>query len=100
MGKKLKDARGETLIETLASILIGALSVALLFAAVMASVHMGRTTKAVDEAFYENFSKAEQQSGSGESVPNNKITVRNGTITEQIPVTFYGGGSVWSYALP
>ena len=35
MRKKLRDNRGETLVEVLASILIAALSVALLFSSIM-----------------------------------------------------------------
>ena len=42
MREKLQSTRGETLVEALAAILICALSVALLFSAVMASARMDR----------------------------------------------------------
>ena len=44
VGRKRKDSRGETLVELLASILIAALSVALLFTCCMTAAAMGRDT--------------------------------------------------------
>lgn len=61
MREKLLSSRGETLVETLASILICALSVALLFGAVMASIRLNRTTREADTRYYLDLSRAERQ---------------------------------------
>ena len=61
MREKLQSAQGETLVETLASILICGLSVALLFNAVMASVRMNRTAQEADAQYYRDLSRAERQ---------------------------------------
>ena len=117
MRKKLRDARGETLVEVLASVLIGALSVALLFTAVMASVNMDRNAQKTDEAFYGNFNKAEGQAPAAEVTPNvpdengkiivpsgTKVTVDNTDSTviatpTPVDVDFYGGEGALSYKL-
>lgn len=100
MKNKLADARGETLIEVLASILIGALSIALLFGAVMASGRMEKAAQEVDEAFYEDLSQAE---GRDTATGSNKIVevanFTDPTDTRNVNVTFYGGEGARSYAL-
>ena len=61
MREKLQNSQGETLVETLASILICALSVTLLFGAVMASTRMDRIAQEADARYYQDLSKAERQ---------------------------------------
>lgn len=61
MREKLQSTRGETLVEALVSILICALSVALLFGAVMASIHMNQTAQKADIRYYQDLSRAERQ---------------------------------------
>ena len=51
--------RGETLVEVMASILIAALSVALLFTCVMASSEMEKMTQKTDEKHYNALSGAD-----------------------------------------
>ena len=61
MSEKLQSSRGETLVEVLASILICALSITLLFGAVMASASMDRTAQEADSRYYQALTKAERQ---------------------------------------
>ena len=63
VGRKRKDSRGETLVELLASILIAALSVALLFTCCMTAAAMGRDTREADGRYYEALSAAEEKAG-------------------------------------
>lgn len=107
MKRKLKSAQGETLVEVLAAILIGALSVALLFTAVMASVRMDEAARAVDEAYSAVLSKAEKQETAiadteGILPADAKVIVKNDAIDKSagVSVTFYGGGDALSYKLP
>ena len=102
MKRKWKDNRGETLVEVLAAVLIGALSVALLFTAVMASVNMDRSAQKTDEDFNTVLNDAENQSApAATGVPDGaKVTVQGNGATATPSVNFYGGDGVWSYALP
>lgn len=111
MTRKWKDNRGETLVEVLASILIGVLSVALLFSAVMASANIDKKAKKTDEAFNAALNAAEAQEGAinpfDSTVPEGtaaKVTV----IGENLPsyilgspktvtVNFFGGDGALSY---
>ena len=62
MSEKLRNSRGETLVEVLASVLICALSVMLLLGAVSASTSIDLQAQAADEDYYAALSKAERQS--------------------------------------
>ena len=108
MREKLNSSRGETLVEVMASILIGALSVALLFTAVTASVRMDRIAKAADEAHGAVLSAAEAQTAPVTDtaiVPAGADKVEVGTsvpgVTDaEVGVEYYGGMGALSYALP
>lgn len=105
MQRKWKDNRGETLVEVMASILVGTLSVALLFSAVMASAKMDRTAKEADAKFRESLNKAEKQETDATadiitSGANAQVTVKNGSgsVPEQkLTVKFYGDEQLLSY---
>lgn len=105
MKRKLRDARGETLVEVLASILIAALSVALLFSAVMASARMDRSAEQTDDTFHASLRAAEEQDEEDAvTVPDDaKVTVENKdpfvVATAEPSVIFYGGNGAISYAL-
>lgn len=107
MKGKWKNNRGETLVEVLASILIGSLSVALLFSMTMASANMDRSAKAADKVFNDSLNKAENQADASEAdaaiVPaGSKVTVKNSSISgsdKELSVTFYGGRGALSYVL-
>lgn len=106
MKGKWKDNRGETLVEVLSSILIGSLSVALLFGMAMASGSMDQSAKEADKVFNESLSKAEEQTDTSEAdadiVPAGaKVTVKADTAADaELTVVFYGGQGALSYALP
>lgn len=102
--KKLRNNRGETLVEVLASILIASLSVALLFSCVAASSNMDRRAKELDADHYKYLSAAEERSGT--STPA-EVTVTNEAITDPfdstkklsagVSVEIYGGAMMYAY---
>lgn len=98
MCRKLDDNRGETLVEMLASILIAALAVALLFTCCMASVQMGGQARAADKRYYENLSAAEKRgeplSGDAEVIV---AKTDEPTVTQPVDVSLYGGDGMYSY---
>lgn len=95
--RKLKDSRGETLVELLAAILIAALSVAVLFTCCMASAEMGRETRDADKEYYELLSQAERQDTPETDPDNVTVQVQNGSATAKITVKLYGGEDLYSY---
>lgn len=98
MGRKLNNTRGETLVEMLASILIAALSVAVLFTCCMASVEMGRETREADEKYYENLSAAEEQKTSLSGEVNVIVANEDApTATQLVEINLYGGEEMYSY---
>ena len=103
MRKKLRSARGETLVELLCAILIGSLSVALLFGMVTASGNMDRSARAADKTFNESLNGAEARTSALAAVPAGaEVTVGNEDVTPDTAtpsVKFYGGGGAVSYAL-
>lgn len=106
MRQKLKKTEGETLIEVLASILIGALSVALLFSAVQASTRMDRTAEEMGKAFRIALMAAEEQveplTGTAIVLADARVTVIHKnpeTLEAELPVAFYGGEGAVSYVL-
>lgn len=104
MDRKLKDSRGETLVELLAAILIAALSVALLFTCCMASAEMGRNTREADKKFYEALSAAENQNtplSDGISAVTASVEVQGegGAAAPKVTpeICLYGGEEMYSY---
>lgn len=94
MRRKLKDNRGETLVEMLASILIAALAVALLFTCCMVSVQMGGQARAADERYYENLSAAEGKTG---ALENGQVNVAGDASNVKLEIQLYGGEGTYSY---
>lgn len=94
VGRRLNDNRGETLVELLASILIAALSVAVLFTCCTAAVEMGKETRAADEAYYEHLSAAEGRTGLAEE---GKVKVEGNGTEIEVDIGLYGGGEMYSY---
>lgn len=102
MKRKLRGSRGETLVEVMASIVIGTLSVALLFGAIMASARIDESARRVDGTYYEALSGAEAQAA---PMPEDPGTARlkytaDGVEMMPLAVTLYGGTGAVSYALP
>lgn len=104
MRRKLRESRGETLVEALASLLICILSVLLLYGAVGVSGRIGRTARAADARYYDDLSKAERQSGADacDPPPEVSIIVTDGSRSVELDagrITFYGTERLMSYAV-
>jgi hypothetical protein len=97
MRKKLRERRGETLVELLASILIGALSVALLAGGIMVSVRLGLDARERDEDYYRQLTAAEARTGPALPGTVEVVNTKNG-LKSAIPVNVWGGGRAWSYS--
>lgn len=95
--QKLLDRRGETLVETLAAILIVSMSSALLLAAAAAASRMNQAVRAADEQLRQEQAAAERQ----EQSAGDCVTVRTDagkTYSYQIDRTG-GSGELRSYVL-
>lgn len=105
MKQKLRNNRGETLVEVMASILISALSVALLFSCVAASFDMDKDAKELDKNHYKYLSAAETKDGTsseGGAAKSGELTIQNTAgagLSGQVDILLYGGGGMWSYEL-
>lgn len=76
----LRNNRGETLIEVLASVLIATLSVALLFSCILASSKMDESAQKTDADHYNALSEADAQvTPTPDS--SNPVSVLTGTVT-------------------
>lgn len=109
MREKLKNTRGETLVEVLACVLICAMSITLLIGAVTVSVNIDSRAQKSDGEYYAALSRAEAQNETerldtlfGKSVSSGlEITVVNQqTIPDRkgITVYFYGSENLFSFA--
>lgn len=100
---KLKSTRGESLVELLASVLIGGLSVTLLAAMIMTSARMNDSVQKSDEEYYENLAHAEAQDVSAVTVGGTggvgNVKVSSDGLNVDVPVTYYGGEGVLSYSM-
>lgn len=108
--KKLRSARGESLVEVLAAVLICTLSVLLLATSAMAAARMNRAARDRDGSYYAALNYAESR---GAAAPDMSVdtasapTVTAGTVTvaekagsgsASVSVLYYGGSGVWSFA--
>ena len=106
--KKLHNNRGETLVEVLASILIAALSVTLLFSCGMASTQMDEKAEDLDGKHYAALSDADAYaSAAATPAPGTVTIVRTdpaptpGATPAVVPsVGVYGGEGRFSYQAP
>ena len=97
--EKILNSRGETLVETLAAILIAVLSVALLLGSVTASGQLARQADQSDKSFFTTLTEAEnRESPLTISDGNPQVTITEGAKTATIPVQVYGGEDLYSYA--
>ena len=99
MTGKLNENRGETLVEVMASIVIAALSVALLFGSIMASSRIDLSAQAVDETYYQSLSRAELQDAplAGDLLPDALKGAVLNVGSETVQIQFYGGEGLYSY---
>ena len=99
--RKGLNSRGETLVETLAAILIAALSVALLVGSVTASGNLARQADQSDDSFFSILTEAENRESplsDGMSGSQTVTITEGGGKTATIPVQVYGGEDLYSYA--
>lgn len=110
---KLYNERGETLIEVLASIVIGTLSLALMFGCIMAATDMDKTAKVKDGEHYLALTAADAQEAAPAPYPEptpgiviiksvNPEDIVNPEETPEpdgvdLPIMIYGGEGVRSY---
>lgn len=96
MIKKLRQIQGETLIETLVSLLIAVLSVLLLSTAVLASSKINQQTREMDEKYQSQLQEAEglEENAAKENV---MLTITFGAVegetvyeSKTVEVTLYG----------
>lgn len=97
MMRKLRENRGETLVETFAAIVVATLSVALLFGGIVASGEIEKNAKRVDEDHYEAFNAAEGQGEPPTGTATVTITNDTGVTSPSITIDLYGGSGVYSY---
>lgn len=104
--KKLRNNRGETLVEVLASIVVAALSVTLLFGCIMAASAMDKDAQKRDEAHYNALSEADSQvtptpeggaTPTSAPTPTPYVTIIGGSSEVTPPITIYGGEGMYSY---
>lgn len=93
--RKLTDSKGETLIEVVASILIGALSILMLFTGLMASFQMNLAAGQSDETFYRVLNEAEAQNNPVEQAQVKVLM--DGTKQVDFSVNVFGGEGLYSY---
>lgn len=96
--EKVRDNRGETLIEVMAAVVVTALSIALLFGTIMACTKIDQSARQSDQEHYSALTKAEvQNEGAGEV----SVTVVNKGNNAQnvLKATLYGEKNVYSYAV-
>lgn len=104
MIKKLKDNKGETLVELMAAILIASLSVALLFSCVMVATNINQKAKIRDKDFktiveilevkpdlntIKTDNRYKNYKDNVEIQNNEKVTIKYGTKEIQVPVLLY-----------
>lgn len=94
MREKLRNSRGETLVEVLASVLVCALSITLLAGAVTASANIDLRAQAADTEYYTALSKAERQSRTPAGGSSEADTYNSLPGETKVSVTSGSGGSV------
>ena len=94
MSEKLRNSRGETLVEVLVSVLVCALSITLLAGAVTASANIDLRAQAADTEYYTALSKAERQSRTPAGGSSEADTYNSLPGETKVSVTSGSGGSV------
>jgi Tfp pilus assembly protein PilV len=93
--KKLRNSRGETLVEALASILIATLSILTLLTGLAAAFQMNQAARQADESFYQWLNAAETQKA---PLDQSQVEVKmDGAAPVTIAVDVFGGEGLYSY---
>lgn len=98
---KLTAENGETLVELMASILIGTLAIALLFGSVMAAGNIDLRTKQSDAEHYDALTAAERQQTALALTPPPQVQISNpgNSMIKKLDIDVYGDEGMYSYAL-
>lgn len=88
--RKLKNCSGETLIETLVSILIVTLASVVLVQMVITGCQIGMESGKADKTFSSALTAAE---GESTSKGNGTVTISGTNGEYTVPVEYYGGGT-------
>lgn len=88
--RKLKNRSGETLIETLVSILIVTLASVVLVQTVIASVDIGSKSRGADRSFSSALASAEGESA---KTGQGTVTISGNGKSYSAAVNYYAGGS-------
>ena len=93
--------KGETLIETIAAILVASISSMMLLTAAIAATKVNRSTSSSDEAFLQQQLVAEQQNGTDKTDTHVKLkSETNGQVYGTYNIARYGkDGELQSYVL-
>lgn len=92
MLKKLKDKKGETLVESLVAMLIALLSMVMLTSCTTAAANINAATRAMDKKFAEELERAEgMMAEAGYETKNIEVKLTFDTCEVKTDVTLYGG---------
>ena len=107
---RLRNSRGESLVEVLASVLVGSLALLLLASLIAVSARITKRAEDTDAPYYEALNAAEARSGvvtgmNEDGTPiiavpkSGEVTVTDGITTAATfdDSEFSGGEGVWSY---
>lgn len=96
--KRIKNKHGETLLESIVSILIFTFASIIMFTMITSATRINQTAKENDRAHYEQLVVAELAPGSG--MPNDiSFTIDGKTFTERVYV-FGTDGGLYAYYKP
>lgn len=103
--KKLKNRRGETLVETLVAVLVFTLSSVLMYSMAAAANNINQTARAADEVFQQQIVDVEQAAGTQSSGSVSVSLVKSpGSNTSKnmgsVNVDVYKSGDLCAYYVP
>lgn len=95
---KIKDKKGETIVEVLCAVLVAGIAVELLFSCIVMSNNMAQKARKADEEVMTSIEKAEVQS-STDAKTGLEITISYETEpdTEEFSIKAYGDNDIYSY---
>ena len=102
--KRLRNSRGESLVEVLVSVLVGSLALLLLASLIAVSARITKRTEQNDAPYYAALNAAEghiifNEDGTTTAATgiSGTVTVSGGTGPETFSVEYFGGEDIWSY---
>lgn len=98
LSRKLRDTAGETLVETLVTIVICVFASVMFAGAVAASSRMNQSAHLQDEEFQGDLMLVEL--GTDCSEENGTVLIVGDDVSETVDVTFYEQGGFHSYQMP